>query len=102
MIKNILIISDMEFNPSFDIKKTTYEKFKEKFEKAGFELPEVVFWNVRARNVHLPVKLEEHVKLVSGASPNIIDMVINNENVTPYELMLKAMEKYSCFDNIII
>ena len=92
----------MEFNPSFDIKKTTYEKFKEEFEKAGFELPEVVFWNVRARNVHLPVKQEEHVKLVSGASQNIIDMVVNNDNVTPYELMLKAMEKYSCFDNIII
>ena len=101
-LDRIVIISDMEFNPSFDIKKTTYEKFKEEFEKAGFELPEVVFWNVRARNVHLPVKQEEHVKLVSGASQNIIDMVVNNENVTPYELMLKAIEKYSCFDNIII
>lgn len=101
-LDRIVIISDMEFNPSFDIKKTNYEQFKEEFEKLGFELPEVVFWNVRARNVHLPVYNEDHVKLVSGASQHVIDMVVNNENVNPYELMLKVLEKYNCFDNIII
>ncbi|MCR5612518.1 MAG: DUF2828 family protein [Treponema sp.] len=41
-------------------------------EEAGYELPEIVFWNVEARDTHLPVtQNEKGVKIVSGASANI-------------------------------
>ena len=91
----------MEFDEGADYKKTTYESFKEKFEVLGYKLPEIIFWNVRARSIHLPItKGEDNIKLVSGASANIIDMVVNNNAPSPYDMMLKCLEKYSCFDHI--
>ena len=100
-LDRIVIISDMEFDEGADYKKTTYESFKEKFEVLGYKLPEIIFWNVRARSIHLPItKGEDNIKLVSGASANIIDMVVNNNAPSPYDMMLKCLEKYSCFDHI--
>ena len=103
-LDRIVIISDMEFDCiEEDNEISTYEFFKKEFEKLGFKLPEVVFWNVRARSTHLPVTMNEaNVKLVSGASSSIIDMVTKNDSTTPYEMMLKCLEKYSCFDSLII
>ena len=100
-LDQIVIISDMEFDEIPDYQKTSYSYFKEKFEQLGFNIPEVVFWNVRARNAHFPVlNTELNVKMVSGASQNIIDMITNQTEESAYDLMLKTLEKYSCFDNI--
>ena len=71
-----------------------------KFEKLGFEMPELVFWNVRARHIHFPTINEENVKLVSGASPKIIDEIIKNKGITAYDYMIECLKKYSCFDTI--
>lgn len=103
-LDRIVIISDMEFDClEEDDEISTFEFFKNEFEKLGYKLPEVVFWNVRARSTHLPVTMNEaNVKLVSGASSSIIDMVTKNDSTTPYEMMLKCLEKYSCFDTLII
>ncbi len=103
-LDQIVIISDMEFDClEEDNEISTFEFFKNEFEKLGYKLPEVVFWNVRARSTHLPVTMNEaNVKLVSGASSSIIDMVTKNDSATPYEMMLKCLEKYSCFDSLII
>ena len=102
-LDRIVIISDMEFDCACDSEDSTFEIFKNKFEKLGYKLPELVFWNVRARSTHLPVTMNEsNVKLVSGASSSIIDMITKNDSTTPYEMMLKCLEKYSCFDSLII
>lgn len=103
-LDRIVIISDMEFDClEEDDEISTFEFFKNEFEKLGYKLPELVFWNVRARSTHLPVTMNEaNVKLVSGASSSIIDMVTKNDSTTPYEMMLKCLEKYSCFDTLII
>ena len=102
-LDRIVIISDMEFDMVNYDEESTFEVYKKKFDDIGYKLPEVVFWNVRARSTHLPVRMEEeNVKLVSGASSSIIDMVTKNDGCNPYEMMLKCLEKYSCFDSIII
>lgn len=100
-LDRIVIISDMEFDVGVDCSKTTFESFKEKFNSLGFELPQIVFWNVRARNIHLPVTKNEHnVVLVSGASSNIIDMVTNNTLTNPYDIMIETVSKYSFLDEL--
>lgn len=101
-LDRIVIISDMEFDCCSDNAEiSTFEYFKTEFNKIGYEMPQLVFWNVRARNTHLPVtKDEKGVILVSGSSQNVIDMVCNNEAFNPYEFMLKVLQKYSCFDKI--
>ena len=104
MIERVLIISDMEFNfCTGDSSKSTFEFYKQKFEEAGYELPEIVFWNVEARDTHLPVTMDEKgVKLVSGASANLFADVVSGDLkvVTPYEFMLKMLEPYAEFDKV--
>ena len=92
----------MEFDCIDDGEISTYEYFKDEFSKLGFKTPEIVFWNVRARNVHFPVTNEFGVKLISGSSAKIISMVTENISVDPYEFMMECLEKYSCFDSIEI
>ena len=126
MIERILIISDMEFDAcggfersrqqyhesaellansdSCSSKDSTFEFYKKAFEEAGYELPEIVFWNVEARDTHLPVtQNEKGVKLVSGASANIFSDVVSGDLkvVTPYEFMLKMLEPYAEFDKLV-
>ena len=77
MIERVLIISDMEFDYCAE-GISSFEYWKSKFEAAGYELPEIVFWNVEARDTHLPVTMnEKSVKLVSGASANIFADVVS-------------------------
>ncbi len=102
MIDRILIVSDMEFD-CVSGTQTSFDFYKKKFEAAGYELPEIVFWNVEARDTHLPVtQNEKGVKLVSGASANIFAGVVSGElkAVTPYEFMLQMLEPYSEFDRL--
>ena len=102
MIECVLIISDMEFD-CCSSKDSTFEFYKKAFEEAGYELPEIVFWNVDARDTHLPVtQNEKGVKLVSGASANIFSDVVSGDLkvVTPYEFMLQMLEPYAEFDKL--
>ena len=128
MIERVLIISDMEFDAAVTISDTaanervkslseasldrsycptnvsTFEFYKKEFEAAGYELPEIVFWNVEARDTHLPVTMNEKgVKLVSGASANIFADVVSGDLkvVTPYEFMLQILEPYAEFDKLV-
>ena len=103
MIARVLIISDMEFD-YVDRNQTSFELYKQKFDEAGYELPEIVFWNVEARDTHLPVtENEKGVKLVSGASANIFANVVSGDLkvVTPYDFMLQILEPYAEFDKLV-
>ena len=104
MIERVLIISDMEFDYCAE-GISSFEYWKSKFEAAGYELPEIVFWNVEARDTHLPVTMnEKSVKLVSGASANIFADVVSGDLkvVTPYEFMLQILEPYAEFDTVSV
>lgn len=99
-LDRIVIISDMEFDCLPDSNMSTFEKFQSEFEKLGYTMPEIVFWNVRARDIHFPVMNELGVKLISGSSSKIINMVTNNISIDAYAFMEECLEKYSCFDEI--
>lgn len=95
MPETIYIISDMEFD-SCNGNSTNYEVIKAKYAQAGYKKPNVVFWNVDSRNDNLPVRHDEaSVSLVSGFSPTIFKLAV--ENKTPYELMMSTInaERYS-------
>lgn len=97
MTSTIYIISDMEFDACAEnANLTNFEAAKRKFERHGYKLPKVVFWNVASRNEQHPVTANEQgVALVSGASPRIFDM-LRGEEVTPYSCMMEIIgsERY--------
>ena len=93
--ETIYIISDMEFDSACR-DHTNFEVIKQKYEEAGYAVPNVVFWNVNASGKNLPAQKNENgVALVSGFSPVIFKIAVENKN--PEEIMLDTInsERYA-------
>ena len=106
-IEQIMFVSDMEFDQLRDrsgrpSNLSNLEYFKNEFAKLGYKMPTVIFWNVASRGKKVPVTSNEYgVKLISGGSKNIIDMVINTKSIDPLDFMYKALEPYAFIDELI-
>ncbi len=91
--EKLYIISDMEFDCCVDSAElTNFENAKRMYEKAGYRLPKLVFWNVASRNRQQPVtENEQGVALVSGCTPRIFSMVMDG-TLDPYGFMLSVVD----------
>jgi len=89
----LIIISDMEFDRCVsNAGSTNFKNAKAKFEAHGYNLPDIVFWNVASRNRQQPVtKNEQGVALVSGCTPRLFEMVASG-TMNPYAFMLEVVE----------
>ena len=96
--KNILIISDMEFDACarddngrrFENKRL-FKVISQKYEKAGYKLPRLIFWNVNSRTKTIPLTENDcGVALVSGFSTNIAKMVMSSE-LDPLKCLLEVL-----------
>lgn len=89
----LYIISDMQFDScAYNSELSNFENAKQQFEKFGYELPQIVFWNVADSKQSLPVtKNEQGVALVSGCSPRLFSMVMSGE-LSPYNYMMGVIK----------
>jgi len=140
MVKTLFIFSDMEFdeavgafadassdsdNPSGSDSEmeldgasnrqsttlTDFEAAKEKFRRAGYELPNIVFWNLRGserlnRGGSTPVTMHQTgAALMSGFSGHLLKLFMDGkffeaeaagqkQQITPYQIMRSALERY--------
>ncbi|WP_026513305.1 DUF2828 family protein [Butyrivibrio sp. LB2008] len=92
MPEKLYIISDMEFDMcAKNSGMTNFENAKAEFERRGFKLPQIVFWNVNSRNTQQPVEMNEQgVALVSGCNPQIFSM-LKDGNFEPYKFMMSVL-----------
>lgn len=99
MVKNILIISDMEFDEAQTIWRSSapvltqplFDLIKRRYSDAGYALPKLIFWNVNSRTKTIPlVENELGVALVSGFSQNVLKMVMTN-NLNPYDILIETI-----------
>ena len=93
MPQTLLIMSDMQFDACVKQDDSAIEMIRNKYEEAGYQMPNVVFWNLKARD-NVPVKFNERgVALVSGFSPSILKAVLSGdmENLTPVGVMMKTL-----------
>lgn len=93
MPKNVLVLSDMEFDymTTGDVDKTLFEQIAEEYAKYGYKLPRLIFWNLMSRTGTIPVKENEAgVALVSGFSVNIMNMVLSGE-LDPYKCLVNQL-----------
>lgn len=111
MPTKLLIVSDMEFNAAsvernyqprwngmrdlpvlpnvkaMDVIETLYAQ-------AGYAIPQIVFWNVKARSGNVPATSgKEGVALISGFSPAIMESILSGGDFTPRGIMLEAVMK---------
>lgn len=98
MPARIYIISDMEFDCcTEDCSLTNFEYAQKLFRSRGYQLPEVVFWNVASRNRQQPVTVNDRgVALVSGCNPRIFQM-LKAGILSPYAFMMDVLgsERYA-------
>ena len=100
MIRNVLIISDMEFDHAqvgyFSkgqaLTKPLFDEIKERYNKSGYDLPKLIFWNVNSRTKTIPlIENKLGVTLVSGFSQNVLKMVMN-DRYNPYEVLIETLD----------
>ena len=74
--KQILIISDMEFDEGVSFKGNPLEESQQEFERYGYKVPKLIFWNVNSRTNTVPIKTNDlGVYLLSGFSPNVLNLL---------------------------
>jgi hypothetical protein len=100
----VVILSDMEFNPTENTTLTNYQQIKENYLNHGYKLPTVVFWNLASRTENkAPVLYNEYsTVMVGGFSPVLMKHILsgNLEGITPEQLMLQVLnEKYKFLED---
>ena len=98
MPTKLLIISDMEFNQACH-NQTNLNSIRAKYSASGYEMPQIVFWNVNGRLGNVPASVNDSgIGLVSGFSPSILKSILQGEIYSPEQLMLDTVDtaRYSC------
>ena len=95
----LYIISDMEFDAATGGANdtTVHRKAKKLYDKYGYKLPQVVYWNVCSRNEQVPVTMSESgTALVSGSSPILFRHMMEMD-ITPFTMMEQILgsERYA-------
>lgn len=92
MPRYILIMSDMEFNHCTQFDDSAMQMIERKYKAAGYEVPNIVFWNLNARSGNSPVKYDKKgTALVSGFSPSIMTSILKAESLDPVNVMLTTL-----------
>lgn len=99
MPKAIVVISDMEIDYCGNKDWSFYDKMASKFRKAGYIIPNIIFWNVNSRHdVFHADATRKGVQLASGQSVTVFKQVLQNLGYNPIEAMENTInsERYDC------
>lgn len=111
MPKRLYIFSDMEFNNCMTCGPaqtgrwgegeritnidTLFETMAKRWSAKGYELPQVIFWNLDARQNNIPA-LGSKFSYVSGFSMTMVEEILSGKD--GYDLMMTKLnsDRYSC------
>ena len=114
----LVIFSDMQIdcsdrinirnnNNNFD-NSPMFDMMKKKYADLGYEVPHIVFWNLRSTNGFPSVTGEKNVSMMSGFSPNLLDAFSEKgidmlKEMTPYKQLITQLskERYKCLDEVV-
>ena len=92
--KSLVIITDMEFNMATTSRGnwTFYDSMSKNYAAAGYQLPNVIFWNVNARHEAFQTSsTHKGVQFASGQSTAVFKSILANIGKTPYEAMIDTL-----------
>lgn len=100
MPTTLLVLSDMQFDPDkSNYRNTSLDMINDKYAKAGYKMPRVVYWNLRAEENNVTASvLDENVGLISGFSPTALKSILIGKKVeeekpeTPLEMMFRTID----------
>ena len=92
MPDSIIVITDMEIDRCTYGDWLFYDQMKARFEANGYQIPNIVFWNVNSRNDTYHADYDRKgVQLASGQSVIVFKSLIDGVNLTPYDYMLSVL-----------
>lgn len=94
----LIVFSDMQFDQSTYRNKSVgvFKDMRKRFKDAGYQMPQLVFWNLRDYGQNTPVKFnKDGTALVSGFSPSLMKSVLaaDMEAFTPFNIVLDTVMK---------
>lgn len=98
--KSIIIVSDLEFDSQVGRygknTQTLMENIKDKWAACRYKIPNLVFWNVQARQNNVPMTVKNGVTLVSGFSPVIFEQIMKGKTALDLVYDKLNSERYAC------
>lgn len=92
MPRTLLLLSDMQFDQCVKHDNSAMEMIRRKYAAAGYQVPNIVFWNLNSYS-NVPVKFNAMgAALVSGFSPSVMKAVLSGAEMTPESIMLAAVD----------
>ena len=94
MPTKLIILSDMQFDDAFDNPDLKiFELIEKKYSKAGYKVPDIIFWNLR-NSSGVPVTFHQKgAALVSGFSPSIMKSILACAEISPVKIMMETINK---------
>ena len=101
MPTKLLILSDMQFDRATSNtwvggskwNPTSQQMIEEMYKEYGYELPEIIYWNLNASMSNFPVEFDKMgTALISGLNPSILKSILGGENLTPESVMMKTID----------
>ena len=99
--KTIIVVSDMQFDAQRgrygSSNATLMENIAYKWQRAGYQMPELVYWCVQARgNNVIPMQAKDGITFYSGFSPVLFEQIMKGK--TGYDLMMDKLNsaRYEC------
>lgn len=101
MPKVLLFLSDMNFNEAQNssdrfTSKKAMKLIKDEFEKNGYTMPNVVYWNLNHNGSFTTKSEAKGFSMASGFSPKILNSFADllEGSITPTKIMLETLAKY--------
>jgi hypothetical protein len=107
----LMVLSDMQFNEAtvsrgggwrggeaVNWNPTAQKMVETMYADAGYEMPKIVYWNLRSVNSDSPVQFDKSgTALVSGFSPALLTNLLSGGAVTPFTMMMDVIgsERYA-------
>ena len=109
MPTKVLILSDMQFNSATNSrwgnnsgwKPSVQDMVESKYEDAGYNKPDVVYWNLNASMGNFPVEFDKMgTAMISGFSPLILKSILCGKSMTPQSILMETVgsERYSLIE----
>lgn len=99
MPKALIVVSDMEIDSCARSSWSFYDDVRNYFRSYGYEIPNIIFWNVNSRHdIFHADSSRKGVQLVGGQSTAVFKQLMENVGKTPYEAMVNVLnqDRYSC------
>lgn len=100
----LFILSDMQFDAACKNQQTNMSFIKSRFNKYGYNLPQIVFWNLNGEYNDYPVMVNEMGSiLISGFSQSILKYLLDTRDITPWAIVENTLqnERYARLKNLL-